>query len=285
MSRDGMSRDTVRRRAARIAYSTLGLLAAAVWAFPIYWMVSTAFKPGRDMYSATPQLVPLHPTGHNFADVLGDATFWEAARNSAIATLLTVLLAMVVAFAAAVAVARFQFFGRRSFLMSILITKMVPSIAIVIPIFLTLGKLQLTDGVAGLVIAYLAFALPFAIWALRGFVLGVPAELEEAAMIDGCSQVQAFRRITLPLIVPGLVATSIFTMILAWNEYLITYFLINSPEQYTLPLWLTHFVSTEGTSYGPLMAGATIIATPVAIFFMFVQRNLARGLTAGAVRG
>jgi N,N'-diacetylchitobiose transport system permease protein len=281
------------RRAARIGYSALGLLAAAVWAFPIYWMVATAFKPSRDMYAATPQFVPLHPTGRNFADVLGDGTFWEAARNSAIATLLTVVLSMIVAFAAAAAVARFRFFGRRTFLMSILIMKMVPSIALVIPIFLTLteiqeaslGALQLTDAVPGLVIAYLAFALPFAVWALRGFVMGVPAELEEAAMIDGCSQVQAFRRVTLPLIVPGLVATSIFTMILAWNEYLLTYFLINSPEKYTLPLWLTHFVTTEGTSYGPLMAGATIIAIPIAIFFMFVQRNLARGLTAGAVRG
>jgi N,N'-diacetylchitobiose transport system permease protein len=283
----------MRRRAARIAYSVLGLLAAAVWAFPIYWMVSTAVKSGGDMYAATPQLVPLHPTGRNFGDVLGDDTFWAAARNSAVATIVTVVLAMLVSFAAAVAVARFRFFGRRTFLMSILITKMVPSIALVIPIFLTLteiqdaslGAVRLTDAVPGLVIAYLAFALPFAVWALRGFVIGVPAELEEAAMIDGCSQLQAFRRITLPLIVPGLVATSIFTLILAWNEYLITYFLINSPEHYTLPLWLTHFVTTEGTSYGPLMAGATIIATPVAIFFMFVQRNLARGLTAGAVRG
>ncbi|MCP2321715.1 N,N'-diacetylchitobiose transport system permease protein [Hamadaea flava] len=281
------------RRAVRIGYSAAGLLIAAVWAFPIYWMVSTAFKSGKDMYSATPQFVPLHPTGDNFADVFGDSTFWQAAANSLIATVLTVVLAMAVAFAAAVAVARFRFFGRRTFLMSILIMKMVPSIALVIPIFLTLteiqdaslGALQLTDAVPGLVIAYLAFALPFAVWALRGFVLGVPSELEEAAMIDGCSQVQAFRRVTLPLIVPGLVATSIFTMILAWNEYLLTYFLISSPEKYTLPLWLSHFVTTEGTSFGPLMAGATIIALPVAVFFMFVQRNLARGLTAGAVRG
>jgi N,N'-diacetylchitobiose transport system permease protein len=273
------------RRLIRFGYAALGLLAAAVWAFPVYWMVATAFKPGRDMYSATPQFVPLHPTGHNFASVLDDESFWQAAGNTLMATVLTVVLAMIVAFGAAVAVARFRFFGRRSFLMGILIMKMVPSIALVIPIFLTLGSARLTDNVAGLVIAYLAFALPFAVWALRGFVMGVPAELEEAAMIDGCSQVQAFRRVTLPLIVPGLVATSIFTMILAWNEYLITYFLISSPENYTLPLWLTHFVTTEGTSFGPLMAGATIIATPVAIFFMFVQRNLARGLTAGAVRG
>jgi len=269
----------------RIGYSVLGLLVAVVWIFPVYWMASTAFKPGPDMYAATPQLVPLHPTLANFRTVLDDDSFWTAARNTLLATVLTVAVTMIVAFGSAVAVARFQFAGRRSFLLSILIMKMVPSIALVIPIFLTLGKLGLVDGVGGLVVAYLAFALPFAVWALRGFVIGVPRDLEEAAMIDGCTQIQAFRRVTLPLIVPGLVATSIFTMILAWNEYLITYFLISSPNKYTLPLWLTHFIGTEGTSFGPLMAGATIIATPVAIFFMFIQRNLARGLTAGAVRG
>jgi N,N'-diacetylchitobiose transport system permease protein len=272
-------------KASRIGYSVVGLLVALVWIFPVYWMASSAFKPGQDMYSATPQFVPLHPTLANFQDVFDDDSFWSAAVNTLLATVLTLVATMVVAFAAAVAVARFQFFGRRSFLMTILIMKMVPTIAIVIPMFLTLSKFGLNDGIGGLVVAYLAFALPFAVWALRGFVIGVPQELEEAAMIDGCTQIQAFRRVTLPLIVPGLVATSIFTMILAWNEYLITYFLISSPNKYTLPLWLTHFIGTEGASFGPLMAGATIIAVPVAIFFMFVQRNLARGLTAGAVRG
>jgi N,N'-diacetylchitobiose transport system permease protein len=272
-------------KASRIGYCAAGLLVALIWIFPVYWMASTAFKPGRDMYSATPQLIPLHPTLANFRTVLDDESFWTAAGNTLAATVATVIATMVAAFGAAVAVARFQFAGRRSFLLSILIMKMVPTIAVVIPIFLTLGKLGLVDGVGGLVIAYLAVALPFAVWALRGFVIGVPPELEEAAMIDGCKQVQAFRRVTLPLIVPGLIATSIFTMILAWNEYLLTYFLISSPDKYTLALWLTHFIGPEGTSFGPLMAGATIVATPVAVFFMFVQRNLARGLTAGAVRG
>lgn len=272
-------------KASRIAYSVIGVLVSLIWIFPVYWMASTAFKPGQDMYSATPQFVPLHPTLDNFRNVFDDGSFWTAAGNTLLATVLTLVATMLVAFGAAVAVARFQFFGRRSFLLAILIMKMVPTIAVVIPIFLTLSSVHLVDGIGGLVIAYLAFALPFAVWALRGFVLGVPPDLEEAAMIDGCTQVQAFRRVTLPLIVPGLVATSIFTAILAWNEYLITYFLISSPNKYTLPLWLTHFIGTEGTSFGPLMAGATIIALPVAVFFMFVQRNLARGLTAGAVRG
>jgi N,N'-diacetylchitobiose transport system permease protein len=194
-------------KASRIGYGALGLLVALVWIFPVYWMASTAFKPGKDMYSATPQLVPLHPTLANFKDVFDDGSFWTAAVTTLLATVLTLVATMVVAFGSAVAVARFQFAGRRSFLLAILIMKMVPSIAIVIPIFLTMGQLHLTDGIGGLVLAYLAFALPFSVWALRGFVVGVPQDLEEAAMIDGCTQVQAFRRVTLPLIVPGLVAT------------------------------------------------------------------------------
>lgn len=269
----------------RIAWSVLGLFVIVVWAFPVYWMATTAIKPGRDMFAAVPQMLPLHPTLDNFKRVLDDPVFWQAARNSAMVSLGAVALAMVVAFLAALAVARFTFAGRRTFLVIVMVVQMIPHVAIVIPIFLTLGGLGLADTLPGLVVSYLAFALPFAVWTLRGFVAGVPKELEEAALIDGCGRMQAFRKVTLPLIFPGLVATSIYTMILAWNEYLLTYFLISSPEKYTLPLWLTHFVSTEGTEFGPLMAGATLIAIPVAIFFAIVQRHLARGLTAGAVKG
>jgi N,N'-diacetylchitobiose transport system permease protein len=269
----------------RTLYSVLGLFISVIWAFPVYWMATTAIKPGRDMYSATPQFIPWHPTLDNFDRIVGDPVFWQAAGNSALVSLGTVALAVVVAFLAAVAVARFRFAGRRSLLVAVMVVQMIPHVALVIPISLTLGTIGLADTLPGLVVSYLAFALPFAIWTLRGFVGGVPKDLEEAALIDGCTRMQAFRKITLPLIFPGLVATSIYTMILAWNEYLLTYFLISSPDRYTLPLWLTHFVGTEGTEFGPLMAGATLIAIPVAIFFSIVQRHLARGLTAGAVTG
>jgi N,N'-diacetylchitobiose transport system permease protein len=272
-------------RALKPLWTAIGLAVIVVWAFPVYWMATSSLKSGRDMYSAVPQLVPLDPTLSNFERVWFDADFWQSARNSLYATGGTVVLAIAVAFIAAVAVVRFQFAGRRSFLVGIMLVQMVPHVALVIPIFLTLGTLGLTDAVPGLVLSYLAFALPFAVWTLRGFVAGIPVELEEAAMIDGCSRMQAFTRITMPLILPGLVATSIYTMILAWNEYLLTYFLVSSPNKYTLPLWLTHFIGTEGADFGPLMAGAVIIATPVAVFFMFVQRHLAKGLTAGAVKG
>lgn len=268
----------------RHLWTVLGLAVMVIWAFPVYWMATTAIKPGKDMYTSTPQLFPHHITFDNFRHVLDDGSFWLTARNSLIVSICAVALSMVVAFLAAVAVARFRFHGRRAFLLTVMVMQMVPHIALVIPIFLALSDVGLADRLPGLVITYLAFALPFAIWTVRGFVAGVPAELEEAAMMDGCSRMGAFLRVTLPLVLPGLVATSIYTMILAWNEYLMAYFIISSPDKYTLPLWLTHFVGIEGTSFGPLMAGATVISLPVAIFFMLVQRNLARGLTAGAVK-
>jgi N,N'-diacetylchitobiose transport system permease protein len=131
----------------------------------------------------------------------------------------------------------------------------------------------------------MTFVLPFAIWTLRGFILGVPRELEEAAMVDGTTRFGAFVRILLPLVAPGLVATSIFAFIQAWNEYIIAYVLLSSPEKQTLTVWLASFTTNRGTEWGPLMAGATLTAVPVVIFFLIVQRRIAFGLTAGAVRG
>jgi N,N'-diacetylchitobiose transport system permease protein len=131
----------------------------------------------------------------------------------------------------------------------------------------------------------MTFVLPFAIWTLRGFILGVPRELEEAAMVDGTTRFGAFVRILLPLVAPGLVATSIFAFIQAWNEYIIAYVLLSSPEKQTLTVWLASFTTNRGTEWGPLMAGATLTAVPVVIFFLLVQRRIAFGLTSGAVRG
>jgi N,N'-diacetylchitobiose transport system permease protein len=272
-------------RAARHLWTVLGLAIVVIWVFPVYWMVNTAFKPGKDMQTVTPQFWPHDISLTNFRTVVNDHSFWTSLRNSAIVSLATVVIAIVVALLAALALARFRFTGRRLFLYAIMIVQMVPLTAVVIPIFLNLSDLHLADSLIGLVLAYLVFSLPFAVWTLRGFVENVPVELEEAAMVDGCTRLQSFRRIVLPLVLPGLAATGIYTMILAWNEFLLTYFIISSNSNYTLPLWLTHFTLSEGVEYGPLMAGSTLIALPVAALFMAIQRHLATGLTAGAVKG
>ena len=253
--------------------------------FPVYWMVATAFKPGRDILSLTPHWIPVPATLANFQDALSRPYFWEDARNSLIVVLGAVGISLVVAFLAAVGVARFGFRGRAGFVVMIIAVQMVPLVALIIPLFLLLNRAGLTDTLPGVILAYLVFVLPFMIWMLRGFIVNIPIELEEAAQIDGCSRTGAFIRILFPLVAPGLVAASLYAFIQAWNEYILAYVLLSPPQLQTLTVWLAGFTTNHGTDWGPLMAGATITAIPVVVFFLLVQRNFASGLIAGAVKG
>jgi N,N'-diacetylchitobiose transport system permease protein len=274
-----------RRTLSRIATNALGLFVFAVMIFPVYWMVSTAFKPGKDILSYTPQWFPTHPTLSNFRDAMGRAYFWSDVKNSLIVVSVVVVLSLVLAFLAALALAKFHFYGRAAFIVLIIGVQMVPLNALVIPLYIMLARVDQVNRLSGVILMYLTFVLPFTVWTLRGFMLGVPKDLEEAAMVDGATRFGAFVRILLPLVAPGLVATSIFAFIQAWNEYLIAYVFLHSPDKQTLTVWLANFTTLRGTEWGPLMAGATLTALPVVIFFLVVQRRVAFGLTAGAVRG
>jgi N,N'-diacetylchitobiose transport system permease protein len=274
-----------RRTLSRIATNALGLFVFAVMIFPVYWMVSTAFKPGKDILSYTPQWFPAHPTLSNFRDAMGRAYFWSDVKNSLIVVSVVVLLSLVLAFLAALALAKFHFYGRAAFIVLIIGVQMVPLNALVIPLYIMLARVDQVNRLSGVILMYLTFVLPFTVWTLRGFMLGVPKDLEEAAMVDGATRFGAFVRILLPLVAPGLVATSVFAFIQAWNEYLIAYVFLHSPDKQTLTVWLANFTTLRGTEWGPLMAGATLTALPVVIFFLVVQRRVAFGLTAGAVRG
>lgn len=263
-----------------------GLTVAAIALFPVYWMVLTSFRRGSDIQSPTPSFVPNPGTLENYRKVFERDFFWDAVRNSLIVTTLVVVIALVVAFLAAVAIARFRFRGRTAFLVTILIVQMVPAEALIISLFQVLDGWQLINTIIGLTLTYLVFVLPFTIWTLRGFVQGVPIELEEAARVDGCSRFGAFRRVTLPLVAPGLVATGIFAMIQAWNEFIFALVIMNRPENQTLPVWLQAFnEGARGTDWGGVMAGSTLMSIPVIVFFMFAQRRITAGLTAGAVKG
>jgi N,N'-diacetylchitobiose transport system permease protein len=191
----------------------------------------------------------------------------------------------VVAALAALAVSRFRFRGRSLFIVLIVGIQMVPLAGLVIPLFRVLATAHLTNRIPGLVLAYLTFVLPFTVWTLRGFIINIPVELEEAALVDGCSRTSAFFRITLPLIAPGLVATGIFAFIQAWNDFLLAVTIMQNNKDYTATVWLSFFTNRQGTSYPQLMAGSTIIAAPVVVFFMAIQHRVATGLTAGAVKG
>jgi N,N'-diacetylchitobiose transport system permease protein len=275
-----------RRRRRNLVPNLLGLFVFLVAAFPVYWMVLTSFRRGIDIQRATPQFVPSPGTLANYRKVFRRDFFWTAVNNSLTVTTLVLVLSLFIAFLAAVAVSRFRFRGRKAFIIAILLVQMVPAEALIISLFRILDGWHLINTILGLTLTYLAFVLPFTIWTLRGFVANVPKELEEAAMIDGSSRLRAFMTITLPLVAPGLVATGIFAFIQAWNEFIFALVIMNRPENQTLPVWLQAFnEGAKGTDWGGVMAGSTLMAIPVVIFFLLVQRRVASGLTAGAVKG
>jgi N,N'-diacetylchitobiose transport system permease protein len=273
-----------RSRGGTIAANTIGVIFSLLMLFPVYWVLNTAFKPADEVLALTPTFLPKHPTLANFASAFKAPLFLENMLNGVIVTLLAVAGALVVGFLAALAIARFNFYGRKAIILVVLGVQLVPLLALLIPLFLMLQSVNLTNSLIGVSITYLVLILPYTVWTLRGFISGIPRELDEAALIDGCTRGQVFWRIILPLTGPGLVATSVYGFIQAWNDFIIINTL-NSPAKQNLMAWLLQNQTTRGTAWGPLMAGAIITSIPVVIFFLIIQRNIATGLTAGAVKG
>ncbi|AEE45484.1 carbohydrate ABC transporter permease [Cellulomonas fimi] len=277
------------RTASPLARRLLGLVAvlvAVAWVFPIYWMINSAFLPLNKLQAPEPTFLPLGGTLSNFRGVVQDPTFWAAMRVSLAVVVLVLLAALVFAFLAALAVSRFRFRGRKSFILTILVVQMIPAEGLFISQYQMLDGWDLVNKVSGLALVYTAAILPFTIWMLRGFVAGVPIELEEAAMVDGLSRTGAFLRITFPLLAPGLVASGVYGFLQAWNEYTLALVVMTDPAQRTLPLWLQGLVeANRATDWGVVMAGAAVIAIPVIVFFLFVQGKMTSGLVAGAVKG
>lgn len=266
------------------------LLGAAVLAvlaftlFPAYLMVSM----GVDTHAndGKRKLWPTDLTLEHFSFVLDEGNFTTYLRNSFIVALVTVVASGLFALLAAVAVSRFRFRFRTTILVLVLVVQMVPMETLVIPLFLQARDLQLLNSLLGLSLVYVAFSLPFAIWMLRGFVAAVPKEIEEAAYVDGASWGRMFWSILMPLVAPGLVATSIFSFIVAWNEFIFAVTFINDEGKYTAAVGLREFFNSPyGDDWGAMMAGSTLITIPVMIFFVLVQRRLSSGLVAGAVKG
>ncbi|MFI8217328.1 carbohydrate ABC transporter permease [Streptomyces sp. NPDC085932] len=279
-----MSSTLTGRRAPRLWWNVLGLLVFVTAGFPLYWMLNTAFKPAKDAIDPDPSLLPTGLTFDNFGRALDIADFWGPVGRSMVVSLAVVVIGMVVGLLAALAISRFAFRGRKIVIVGILAVQMVPLVAMIIPVFLLLNDLGQYDRLTGLVITYLTFVLPFTVWTLRGFIVNIPKELEEAAMVDGCSRTSAFLRVVFPLLAPGMVATSVYAFIQAWNEYLYALMLLSQKNQ-TATVWLGNFTTKHGTEYAPMMAGATMMAVPIVALFLLVQRKMAAGLTAGAVKG
>ncbi len=284
-SRTGRRRRTW-RRVRRSGWNLVGIALFLVIVFPVFWMVSTSFKPDDEINSATPTWFSLSPTLQHFRDAIDKPFFWEDVKNSLIVVSVTVAISIVLAFLAAVALARYGFAGRKLFVVLVIGIQMLPQAGLIIPLYVVLARYHQVNALTGLVITYLTFILPFSVWTLRGFLLGIPKELEEAAMVDGSTRLGVFIKILLPLMGPGLVATSVFAFITTWNEYIFARVLLNDQSKQTVTVWLSYFLgSSRHTDWGALMAASSLTAIPVVVFFLLVQRRIAFGLTAGAVRG
>ncbi|MFD3653922.1 carbohydrate ABC transporter permease [Streptomyces sp. 24-1644] len=273
------------RRKNRLGYNILALVTAALMAFPVYWLIISSLRPNHEIRSYDQTLWPSSLTFDNFARAVKQDNFATAIQSSLIVSVTAVVGGMIIATLAALAIGRFRFFGRKALMMVMILVQMLPPTAMLIPIYLQLNAMGGIDEYWGLIVVYLVSTLPFATIMIRGFVINIPVELEESAMVDGCTRMGAFRRVIFPLLAPGLAAASIFALVNAWNEYLFAYILINDNSKYTLNVWLMTFTTERGTDYGALMAASTLISIPVVIFFMIIQGKMATGLTSGAVKG
>ena len=275
-----------RRRAGRV----LRYLALAGYViflgFPLVWLLSTAFKPPRELVRLHPTLIPIHPTTENFVQAFTEQDLGRAALNSLQVSLASAVLTVLVATPAAYALTRFRSKLGTLALGWVLLSQLFPFVLLIIPIFLVLREVGLANTHAGLVLIYVVWSLPFALWMLQGFVRNIPLELEQAAAVDGAGRLQILRRVVFPLLAPGLVATALFAFISAWNEFFFALVLIKTPDLATLPVALARFVGIEGTArLGPLAAGSLLATLPSLAFFAVMQRRLASGSLAGAVKG
>ena len=275
-------------RPSRIVLGVVAIVLALIWVFPVYWMVNSSLLPNVVLQNSTPTWLPFGGSFDNFTAVIDGGTFFPALGMSLTIALITVVVCLAFAFLAALAISRFRFRGRTSFVLAVLLIQMLPAEGLFIAQYKLMGSLGLLNSVIGVSILYIAAVVPFTIWMLRGFVAGIPADLEEAAMVDGLSRTQAFLRITFPLLAPGLVASGVYAFLQAWNEFTVALVILQENSSQTLPLWLRGFIqqsASRATDWGQVMAASTLVAVPVIIFFLIVQGRMTSGLVSGAVKG
>jgi ABC-type glycerol-3-phosphate transport system permease component len=276
------------RSAARwVGLYALVALGVVFTVFPILWMFTISIRPSNELYITPFRYIPPTPTLDNYINVLANRTtvpahLEQGFGRTVIVAMCTTILAVIIAALAGYALARFRFRGREPYGVVMLTTQMMPAVLFLVPLFVILRNIGLINTLPGLILSYLTFSLPFCIWLLRGYFEGIPVELEEAALIDGCSRLQALVYVVLPLAAPALVATGTFAFINAWNEFLFAFILAGEKPLLTVQLY--SFIGQYGPQYGNLMASALLVAAPPVILFLILQRYLISGLTAGAVK-
>jgi ABC-type glycerol-3-phosphate transport system permease component len=265
-------------------YGAMALVAAFAL-FPVYYVVVTSLKTRAEIYSRTPDLWPNHPQWHEYRFVLGAGGVGRALLNSLIVAGGTMVACLAVASLAAYALARYRVRLTRILLMAVLMTQMFPLVVLVIPLFVIMRKANLLGTYWSLIITYLAFTVPLAIWIMRGFILSIPEELEHAARIDGATRIGALVRVVLPLAAPGLATTAVLCFLEGWKEFLLALTFLNEESRQTVPIVLQSFVGRGDVDWAAVMATSVLYTLPVAIVFVLVRRHLMTGRTAGAVKG
>ncbi len=281
----GLARNKTRKiQLETIGSHTMLLHAVFLVLLPVFWILNVAMSPG-DILGADINIANW-TTSHHFSDqVASDSEFWIWTRNSLIVSIGTTILGLALAVPAGYAFSRFRFRGREQAMFSFLLVQMFPGIIILVPYYLVMKTLGLLNTSMGLILAYSVTALPLCVWMLKGFFDTVPRELEEAALLDGCNQAQVFRRVILPLSLPAVAVTALFSFLAAWNEYLLALTFMSDNEKYTLPVGLASMVMSKNPMWGDFAAASLLVSIPVVILFVVFQRFLIEGLSAGSVKG
>ncbi|MBJ6643104.1 carbohydrate ABC transporter permease [Streptomyces griseoincarnatus] len=277
----------MRTRPAARAGQYAALLAYLVFlAFPFVWLASTAFKPATELAGLHPTWIPQNPTLANFRQAFDEQPLLRAALNSLLTASAAALAAVAVATPMAYVMARHRGALARAATGWVVVSQAFPFVLLIIPLFLVLKNLRLIDSLPGLVLVHVVWSLPFALWMLTGYVRAVPAELEEAAAVDGAGRLRTLVSVTVPLLAPGIAATALFAFVTAWNEFFFALVLLKTPEQQTLPVLLTRFIGAEGVAdLGPLAAAAFLATLPSLLVFALIQRRITGSLLTGAVKG
>ena len=277
---------TVATRSKRVLFTLFAWTVILLIAFPLFWMIVTSLKPESELFTRPPTFFPSEYTLANYERLLFDTHFPTFFMNSSIVALGTTLLVIGVATLGAYSLVTFRYRGRRLLAQAVLFTYLLPSVILVIPLYLVMARLGLVNSLLGLVICYATFALPFALWLLRSFMAAIPIDLESAAMIDGASRIRAFIDVILPQALPGIISTALFTFIVAWNEYLFALVLINRQLSMTLPVGVfSVLINPHQIEWGLMMTASVMMSVPLIIAFSFLQKHLTRGFGAGAVKG
>ena len=267
-----------------LAYLVL-ILALLLTILPIGWVLSTSIKPTTEIFANPPRWIPLDPTLSNYHNVLFDSSIPNAFKNSVLVGVMTTFIALLLGGSAGYAFARFSFRGNRVLSLFMLISQMLPLTVLMIPLYYMENEVGLVDTKLGLAIAHLVISLPLVTWMAKGYFKGIPKEIEEAAIMDGCSTMQTIIRVVLPLLKPALAATGIYAFISSWNEFALANVLTRITASITVPIALNEFSSFFKVDWGSTMAAAMVITVPIIAIFMMVQKQFVEGLAAGAVKG